>query len=176
MSFGFNLRSPAEVRSAYQGVSSMGLPNSLYERTRRTCAPPPGGGHSTWRGRLAARLAVELLEDRSLLSSVTIGPGDSIQAAVDAATPGTTIYLRSGTYLQSVVVNKPDIAIVGLGHRKRVRRVRPVPRPRRRRVDGRLHRHGPHRFGHLRRVFDRRHRPQLPGVGERGRHRGRERE
>jgi parallel beta-helix repeat protein len=65
-------------------------------------------------------LAVEPLEDRSLPSSVTIGPGESIQAAVDAARPNTTIYLRPGTYLQSVVVNKSGIALVGLGPHKPV--------------------------------------------------------
>src|SRR5262245_31838386 len=70
--------------------------------------------------RPANRPWVEALEDRRLLSSVTIGPGDSIQATVDAAMPGTTIYLRPGTYVQSVVVNKPDIHLVGLGPRKPV--------------------------------------------------------
>src|SRR5262245_54312857 len=82
---------------------------SLRSR-RRSVAPP----------RQSPQLRVEPLEDRCVLASVTLGPGDSIQAAVDAATPGTTIYLRAGTYLQSVVVNKPDIALVGLGHRKPV--------------------------------------------------------
>src|SRR5262249_23923327 len=70
--------------------------------------------------RPSARPQVEPLEARSLPSSVTIGPGASIQAAVDAATPGTTMYLRPGTYLQSVVINKPDIALVGLGPHKPV--------------------------------------------------------
>jgi parallel beta-helix repeat protein len=65
-------------------------------------------------------LQVEPLEDRRLLASVTIGTGDSIQAAVDAAKKDTTIYLRPGTYLQSVVVNKPGIALVGLGPGKPV--------------------------------------------------------
>src|SRR5262245_7139659 len=59
-----------------------------------------------------SRLCLDLLEDRCVPASVTIGPGNSIQAAVDAAAPGTTIYLRSGTYYQSVEVNKPDIALV----------------------------------------------------------------
>src|SRR5262245_9371907 len=67
-----------------------------------------------------ARLQVENLEERSVLASVTIGPGASIQAAVDAATPGTTIFLRPGTYLQSVIVDKPDIALIGLGPGKPV--------------------------------------------------------
>jgi hypothetical protein len=34
--------------------------------------------------------------------------------------PGTTIYLRPGTYLQSVVVHTPDIALVGIGRHKPV--------------------------------------------------------
>src|SRR5262245_18216200 len=72
------------------------------------------------RRRPTPRLRVEALEDRRLRSSVTLGPGESIQAAVDPAAPGPTIDLRPGTYLQSVVVNKPDIAIIGLGPRKPV--------------------------------------------------------
>ena len=68
----------------------------------------------------AALLCFEPLEDRCVPASVTIGPEDSIQAAVDAAAPGTTIYLRPGTYFQSVVVNTPDIALVGLGRHKPV--------------------------------------------------------
>src|SRR5262245_60100581 len=72
------------------------------------------------RRRPTPRLRVEALEDRRLRSSVTLGPGESIQAAVDPAAPGPTIDLRPGTYLQSVVVNKPDISLVGLGNRKPV--------------------------------------------------------
>src|SRR4051794_26073037 len=87
---------------------------SLLNSLRRVIRRAPG------RGRPTRRLGIEHLEGRLVPASVTIGPGDSIQAAVDAAAPGTTIYLRSGTYLQSVVVNKPDIALVGLGPRKPV--------------------------------------------------------
>src|SRR5262245_16038082 len=72
------------------------------------------------RRRPTPRLRVEALEDRRLRSSVTLGPGESIQAAVDPAAPGPTIDLRPGTYLQSVVVNTPDISLVGLGPRKPV--------------------------------------------------------
>ena len=63
-------------------------------------------------------LQFESLEDRCVPASVTIGPSDSIQATIDAAAPGTTIFLKPGTYAQSVTVNKPDMALVGLGLRK----------------------------------------------------------
>jgi parallel beta-helix repeat protein len=47
--------------------------------------------------------------------SVEVHAGQSIQAAVDAANPGTIIFLDPGTYNQTVNVNKPDIFLVGLG-------------------------------------------------------------
>jgi parallel beta-helix repeat protein len=67
------------------------------------------------------RPVVEALETRALLSSApnfkhvaVVHPGESIQAAVDAAKPGTEILVEPGTYLQTVVVNTPDLAIMGL--------------------------------------------------------------
>ncbi|MEU9168831.1 right-handed parallel beta-helix repeat-containing protein [Streptomyces sp. NPDC048420] len=45
----------------------------------------------------------------------TVGPGQSIQAAVDAARPGDTIQLAAGTYRESVEVEKNDITIKGAG-------------------------------------------------------------
>jgi parallel beta-helix repeat protein len=47
--------------------------------------------------------------------SVEVHPGQSIQAAVDAASPGTVIFLDPGTYNQTVTISKPDIFLVGLG-------------------------------------------------------------
>ena len=74
--------------------------------------------------RLAAfRPQVEVLESRTLLSSlprlpvspvVIVHPGESIQAAVDAAQPGTEILLTPGTYFQSVVVSTPNIILAGM--------------------------------------------------------------
>jgi parallel beta-helix repeat protein len=62
------------------------------------------------------RPSIELLEVRTLLSgpSVVVHPGDSIQAAVDGAKPGTTIYIEPGDYAQTVVVAKARISIIGL--------------------------------------------------------------
>ena len=50
-------------------------------------------------------------------SRVVVGPGESIQAAVDAADPGDTIVVRPGTYRQNVVVAKDGIRLVGFGAR-----------------------------------------------------------
>jgi parallel beta-helix repeat protein len=47
--------------------------------------------------------------------SVEVHPGQSIQAAVDAAAPGTVIFIDPGTYNQAVTVSKPDIFLAGLG-------------------------------------------------------------
>jgi hypothetical protein len=42
-------------------------------------------------------------------------PGESIQAAVDAADPGDTVLLTPGTYRQSVKVTTPDLTLRGMG-------------------------------------------------------------
>jgi parallel beta-helix repeat protein len=67
------------------------------------------------------RPQVELLETRDLPSAggflsnaVFVQPGQSIQAAVDAATVGESIFIEPGVYQQTVVVNKPDIHLIGL--------------------------------------------------------------
>jgi hypothetical protein len=44
-----------------------------------------------------------------------VAPGQSIQAAVDAAHPGDTIVLRSGNYAGGVVISKDRITIRGAG-------------------------------------------------------------
>ncbi len=45
-----------------------------------------------------------------------VHPGDSIQAAVDAAAPGDTIVVKRGVYHQNVVIQKDGIALRGDGH------------------------------------------------------------
>jgi parallel beta-helix repeat protein len=47
--------------------------------------------------------------------TVEVHAGQSIQAAVDAAQPGTVIFIDPGTYDQSVTIGKPDIILAGLG-------------------------------------------------------------
>ncbi|MEV7403473.1 right-handed parallel beta-helix repeat-containing protein [Streptomyces sp. NPDC091267] len=46
-----------------------------------------------------------------------VHPGQSIQAAVDAARPGDTIVVRPGTYRESVLINKPGLTLRGSGNR-----------------------------------------------------------
>jgi parallel beta-helix repeat protein len=45
---------------------------------------------------------------------VTVEEGDSIQAAVGAAQPGTTIRIMPGTYRESVYIDKDNIRLVGV--------------------------------------------------------------
>jgi parallel beta-helix repeat protein len=45
--------------------------------------------------------------------SIIVHKGGSIQAAVDAAAPGATIFIEAGTYSEAVVVNKPGIHLIG---------------------------------------------------------------
>ena len=56
------------------------------------------------------------------VKGITVNADESIQAAIDAALPGQTIYIQPGTYLESIVVEKANIHIIGLqgGHDERV--------------------------------------------------------
>ena len=44
---------------------------------------------------------------------ITVHKGGSIQAAVDAAAPGATIFIEAGTYNEAIVVNKSGIHLIG---------------------------------------------------------------
>jgi parallel beta-helix repeat protein len=45
---------------------------------------------------------------------ITVHNGSSIQAAVDAAEPGTVIKIEAGVYLEDITVNKSNITLIGL--------------------------------------------------------------
>lgn len=49
---------------------------------------------------------------------IHVDPGESIQAAIDKAKPGTTIKLGEGKYEESVRISKDDISIEGEGRKK----------------------------------------------------------
>ena len=42
-----------------------------------------------------------------------VGPGESIQKAVNAADPGDTIIVGPGTYNESIIINK-DVTVISL--------------------------------------------------------------
>lgn len=46
-----------------------------------------------------------------------VRPGQSIQAAVDAARPGDTVVVRPGTYRESVLISTPGLTLRGSGDR-----------------------------------------------------------
>ncbi|NIW35419.1 MAG: hypothetical protein GWN32_02365 [Gemmatimonadetes bacterium] len=46
-----------------------------------------------------------------------VRPGQSIQSAIDAAEAGDRIFVRPGVYREALRIEKPDIALVGLGRR-----------------------------------------------------------
>jgi nitrous oxidase accessory protein NosD len=48
--------------------------------------------------------------------TITVEPGDSIQAAVDSAHPGDTVKVEDGTYWQQVNITKDDITLKGEGN------------------------------------------------------------
>ena len=47
--------------------------------------------------------------------AVVVHPGQSIQAAVDAAAPGTTIIVQRGTYAENVEITTDGIKLLGNG-------------------------------------------------------------
>lgn len=48
---------------------------------------------------------------------VSVQPGESIQAAVDRASPGAIVRIPPGTYRETVVIEKP-LALIGAGYRR----------------------------------------------------------
>ena len=68
---------------------------------------------------LALAVLALVVPASSAAAVVRVGePGESIQAAIDKAKPGTTIKLGEGTYKDSVNISKNDISIVGEGRSK----------------------------------------------------------
>lgn len=47
-------------------------------------------------------------------NAITVQEGESIQAAVNSATAGQIIYVKAGMYLEEIVVEKPNISIIGI--------------------------------------------------------------
>src|SRR2546423_8967925 len=47
--------------------------------------------------------------------TIYVGPGQSIQSAVDSASPGDTIIVRPGVYRENVHINKDRITLKGSG-------------------------------------------------------------
>lgn len=68
---------------------------------------------------MAIALAIVLLTAMALSAPVAaqtewhVYPGDSIQAAVDAASPGDTIIVHAGEYHQSVVISTDNVTLNG---------------------------------------------------------------
>lgn len=48
-------------------------------------------------------------------TEVRIRPGDSVQEALDTCAPGAVLRLAEGTYEGSLVIGRPDVALVGAG-------------------------------------------------------------
>jgi hypothetical protein len=49
----------------------------------------------------------------AVAATITVSPGHSIQAAINAASPGDTITVKSGTYHENLVIKKNNLTIVG---------------------------------------------------------------
>ena len=69
------------------------------------------------RRRYLAALAVAFILLTSMVDAVTIDvtPGQSIQAAINRANPGDTVFVQSGVYRESLNITRP-IILEGKGH------------------------------------------------------------
>jgi nitrous oxidase accessory protein NosD len=67
----------------------------------------------------AAGLGIALISGTAASAStshtIVVGPGQSIQAAVNAASPGDTVLIKPGVYHQSVQIRKDGITLRGSG-------------------------------------------------------------
>jgi hypothetical protein len=72
------------------------------------CLARSGGTCTDWReGVLGVTLTVATPTMHAAMPPVSVAAGGSIQAAIDAATPGTLILVPPGSYEQMVVMSKP---------------------------------------------------------------------
>jgi hypothetical protein len=65
-----------------------------------------------------ATLALALPASSIAHRTVKVEAGESIQAAIDAAKPGTTIKIEAGTYSEALRIDKDGIELVGEGRKK----------------------------------------------------------
>ena len=64
---------------------------------------------------VAVLLGPVLLAAPAGATTFVVGPGQSIQAAIDAAPSGSTIQVRPGTYAENLVIAKDGITLLGSG-------------------------------------------------------------
>jgi pectin methylesterase-like acyl-CoA thioesterase len=64
----------------------------------------------------AGEMEVQSMAKKAKAPVIVVQSGSSIQTAVDMATPGMEIKIKSGTYSESIEVNKPNLTLTGEGH------------------------------------------------------------
>ena len=64
---------------------------------------------------LAIGLSAGIASSAQASSVIVVGPGQSIQAAINAARPGATVFVEPGVYHQSVQIRKNGITLRGSG-------------------------------------------------------------
>lgn len=64
---------------------------------------------------LAAAISVASAASAAASSTIVVGPGQSIQAAVNRASPGDTVLVKPGVYHQAVQIRKDGITLRGSG-------------------------------------------------------------
>src|SRR2546421_11428070 len=62
-----------------------------------------------------AALAMIAVAVPAQAKTIDVMPGQSIQAAIDSASPGDTIVVHPGTYHENVLVNKNNVTLRGSG-------------------------------------------------------------
>ncbi len=56
----------------------------------------------------------------AMADTIVVNPGESIQAALDAAPPGSTIVVRAGTYAENIEIVKDGVTLRGAGVRRTI--------------------------------------------------------
>lgn len=64
---------------------------------------------------IAATVTVAVAAPVGAGAAIIVRPGESIQAAVDAASPGSTIVVKAGTYAEHVTITTDGIRLLGQG-------------------------------------------------------------
>ena len=109
---------PAAPLSGYSSGNMHRVPGleSVAAATKRlndaATHPEPGKGLS-WVAALGSPASTQAASNRAT-ATFRVGPGQSIQAAIDRCTAGDRVEVEPGVYRQTIVIDKDGVTLVGL--------------------------------------------------------------